>query len=292
MTEFNNLELGWRIRWPAPAKLNLMLSIVGRRADGYHLLQTVFQIINIADGLTFTQIDGDQVRLKKTIPGVREQDDLTVRAAQLLKTVSGYKGGVCIDIEKNLPMGGGLGGGSSDAATVLVVLNQLWQLGMTEKMLMDLGVQLGADVPVFVKGTSTWAEGVGDELITIELPKAWFVVLKPTCHVDTGKIFSAKDLTRDSKYIRISDFNAGQHKNDCVDVVKSLHVEVRQAFEKLSEYGEARLTGTGACVFVQFSDYESAKNVYDELTSDNEVYIAEGLALSPLHKQMSELFSI
>jgi len=292
MTAKIDLQAGWDIRWPAPAKLNLMLRVVGQREDGYHLLQTVFQIIDITDGLFFSRVTDNKVRLKNPIPGVKETDDLTVRAAQLLKLESGYQGGVCISIEKNLPMGGGLGGGSSDAATVMVVLNQLWELGISEQRLMELGVQLGADVPVFIKGISTWAEGVGEQLTPITLPKAWYVVLKPACHVDTGKIFSAKELTRDSKCIKISDFNSGQNQNDCVAVVESLHAEVRQALEVLSKYGEARLTGTGACVFVQFGDRQSARNVYNKLASDNEVYIAEGLAISPLHRQLGEFFSI
>jgi len=291
MTEQKDSELGWGIRWPAPAKLNLMLRIVGQRDDGYHLLQTVFQIIDITDGLIFSKTEDGKVRLKNTIPGVNEEDDLTVRAAKLLKQETGYQGGVCIEMEKNLPMGGGLGGGSSDAATVLVVLNQLWQLGLAEQRLMELGVQLGADVPVFIKGTSTWAEGVGEKLTEIKLPKAWYVVLRPQCHVDTGKIFSAKELTRDSNSITISDFNSGQNQNDCVSVVKKLHVEVGQALDDLSKYGEARLTGTGACVFVQFSEQHAARKMYDELTSEREVYIAEGLAVSPLHRQMSEIFN-
>ncbi|RLA25111.1 MAG: 4-(cytidine 5'-diphospho)-2-C-methyl-D-erythritol kinase [Gammaproteobacteria bacterium] len=291
MTEQQNSGLGWGIRWPAPAKLNLTLRIVGQREDGYHLLQTVFQIIDITDGLTFTRVDDDRVRLAKTIPGVKEEDDLTVRAANLLKQETGYQGGVCISIEKNLPMGGGLGGGSSDAATVLVVLNQLWQLGVTEQRLMELGVALGADVPVFIKGISTWAEGVGEKLTEIKLPDAWFVVLKPQCHVDTGKIFSAKELTRDSKSITIADFNSGQNQNDCTDIVKKQYIEVRQALDELAKYGQARLTGTGACVFVQFSDQASARSVYNDLASDREVYIAQGLAISPLHKQMGELFN-
>lgn len=291
MTEQRNQALGWGVRWPAPAKLNLMLRIVGQREDGYHLLQTVFQIIDISDGLVFSKVQDNRVRLKKTIPGVREEDDLTVRAANLLKQDSGYQGGVCIEVEKNLPMGGGLGGGSSDAATVLVVLNQLWKLGITEQRLMELGLELGADVPVFIKGTSTWAEGVGEKLTKIKLPKAWYVVLKPQCHVDTGKIFSAKGLTRDSKSITIAAFNSGQNQNDCAPTVKKMHVEVEQALNDLSKYGEARLTGTGACVFLQFSDQQSAQIVYNDLALDREVYIAEGLAISPLNRQVSEFFS-
>ncbi|NOQ64540.1 MAG: 4-(cytidine 5'-diphospho)-2-C-methyl-D-erythritol kinase [Methyloprofundus sp.] len=292
MNKQDKSNLGWGIRWPAPAKLNLMLRIVGQREDGYHLLQTVFQIIDISDGLVFSQVSDGRVCLKNTIPGVREEDDLTVRAANILKQETGYQGGVCIDVEKNLPMGGGLGGGSSDAATVLVVLNKLWGLALSETRLMELGLALGADVPVFVQGKSTWAEGVGEKLIPIDLPKAWYVVLKPQCHVDTGEIFSAKGLTRDSKSIKIPDFNSGQVQNDCLSVVEKLHTEVRQGLDVLSKYGAARLTGTGACVFVQFDQQQEARNAYSELVSANEAYIAEGLALSPLHKQMSEIFNI
>ncbi|MBE0468414.1 MAG: 4-(cytidine 5'-diphospho)-2-C-methyl-D-erythritol kinase [Methyloprofundus sp.] len=284
-------ELGWGIRWPAPAKLNLMLRIVGRREDGYHLLQTVFQIIDIDDGLVFHKTSDGRVRLQKEIAGVKEEDDLTVRAANILKHETGYRGGVCIDIEKNLPMGGGLGGGSSDAATVLVVLNQLWQLGLSKQRLMELGVKLGADVPVFVNGASVWAEGIGEQLTEISLPDAWFVIVKPDCHVDTREIFSTKDLTRDSKSIKMSEFQSGQVRNDCQEVVKNLHSEVNEALIELSQYGDSRLTGTGACVFVQFNDKLSAWKVYNKLNSKREVYLAKGLAISPLQKQMSELFN-
>jgi len=284
-------ELGWGIRWSAPAKLNLMLRIVGQREDGYHLLQTVFQVIDIDDGLVFHKANDGQVRLQKAIPGVNEEDDLTVRAANMLKVETGYQGGVCIDIEKNLPMGGGLGGGSSDAATVLVVLNQLWQLGLSKQRLMELGVKLGADVPVFVNGASVWAEGVGEQLTEISLPEAWFVIVKPECHVDTGKIFSTKGLTRDSKSIKMSEFQSGQARNDCQEVVENIHSEVKEALIELSQYGDSRLTGTGACVFVQFNDKLSAREVYNKLKSKREVYLAKGLAISPLQKQMSELFN-
>jgi len=292
MKEEDMSEMGWGVRWSAPAKLNLMLNITGQRADGYHLLQTVFQLIDISDGLVFTASEEDKVWLKKPIPGVKEEQDLTVRAANMLKAETGYQGGVCIDMDKKLPMGGGLGGGSSDAATVLVVLNQLWKLGLSNQRLMELGVKLGADVPVFVNGGSVWAEGVGEELQDITLPEAWFVVVKPECHVDTGKIFSSKGLTRDSKAITMADFNAGQVRNDCLEVVKELHKEVSEVLEELSFYGEARLTGTGACVFVQFNDEEKARLVYNSLSSEREKYITHGLAISPLHKEMSELFNI
>lgn len=292
MIEQKDSTIGWGVRWSAPAKLNLMLRIIGRQEDGYHLLQTVFQIIDMADELVFSRANDGQVRLKKVIFGVQEEDDLTVRAANLLKQETGYQGGVCIDVEKNLPMGGGLGGGSSDAATVLVVLNQLWQLGLTEQRLIELGLSLGADVPIFIKGASAWAEGVGEKLTLIDLPNAWFVVVKPQCHVDTGKIFSASDLTRDSKSITMENFNSGDNKNDCLPVVKKQYIEVDQALNELGQYGQARLTGTGACIFMQFSHRQSAQDVYDNLVLDREVYIAQGLATSPLHKQMSERFNI
>jgi 4-diphosphocytidyl-2-C-methyl-D-erythritol kinase len=292
MTKQDKSKKGWAIRWSAPAKLNLMLSITGRREDGYHLLQTVFQLIDITDGLIFTESEDNSVHLKKPIPGVKEEDDLTVRAANILKQETGYKGGVCIEMEKNLPMGGGLGGGSSDAATVLVVLNSLWKLGLTKKRLMMLGVQLGADVPVFVNGTSVWAEGVGEKLTLIDLPKAWYVVVKPSCHVDTGKVFLEKGLTRDSKSIKMADFNVGKVRNDCLAVVRKLHSEVDEALNELSAYGEARLTGTGACVFVQFDNEEDAKKVFDLLPLKREKYLTQGLANSPLQNEMREIFNI
>ncbi|MFI3222599.1 MAG: 4-(cytidine 5'-diphospho)-2-C-methyl-D-erythritol kinase, partial [Methylococcaceae bacterium] len=216
MTQSYNSKSAWAEKWPAPAKLNLMLRIVGQRSDGYHLLQTVFQFIDLCDWITFHPVNDGRVSLQQTIPGVPEADDLTIRAAQLLKAVTGCKEGVCIEVEKNLPMGGGLGGGSSDAATTLVVLNQLWNLQLSVEKLMELGLTLGADVPVFVYGYSAWAEGVGEKLEKIFPAEQWVVVIKPDCHVNTKEIFSAKHLTRDSKSIKIADFIAGQHQNDCV----------------------------------------------------------------------------
>ncbi|MEY3289214.1 MAG: hypothetical protein RLZZ419_1456, partial [Pseudomonadota bacterium] len=236
-------------KWPAPAKLNLMLRIVGQRSDGYHLLQTVFQFIDLCDWITFHPVDDGRVSLQKTIPGVPEIDDLTIKAANLLKAETGCNLGVRIEVEKNLPMGGGLGGGSSDAATTLVILNKFWNLQLSVEKLMELGLTLGADVPVFVYGYSSWAEGIGEKLEEIILKEQWVVVIKPDCHVDTKEIFSAKNLTRNSKSIRIADFIAGKHQNDCVEVVCQRYPSVKSALVALSEFSEARLTGTGACVF-------------------------------------------
>lgn len=276
-------------RWPAPAKLNLMLRITGQRADGYHLLQTVFQFIDLCDWLTFAPLVEDRVYLKHPIPGVPERDDLTVRAAHLLKTETGYAGGVCIDVEKNLPMGGGLGGGSSDAATTLVALNELWELGLSREKLMAMGLSLGADVPVFVFGHSAWAEGVGEVLEQISLPEQWFVVIKPSCHVDTKEIFSAKELTRDSKPIKIHDFITGQRQNDCLGVVRKLYPPVDEALLDLSGFSEARLTGTGACVFAQFESEQDARNAYVSLHKKWQVYLVKGVNKSPLYLSLSNV---
>jgi len=285
--KLNNSSM-WAEKWPASAKLNLMLRIVGQRADGYHLLQTVFQFIDLCDWITFHPVDDGRVRLLSPIPGVPEIDDLTVKAANLLKSETGCKAGVCIEVEKNLPMGGGLGGGSSDAATVLVVLNKLWDLQLTKERLMELGLALGADVPVFVYGYSAWAEGVGEKLEKITPVEQWVVVIKPDCHVNTKEIFSSKNLTRDSKSIRIADFMEGQHKNDCLGVVSQEYSDVKDALLALSEYSDARLTGTGACVFAQFESKELAYKAYKSLELDGwKVYLAKGLNESPLYSKLN-----
>lgn len=277
-------QQGWGQRWPAPAKINLMLRIVGRKEDGYHLLQTVFQILDWCDWLTFYPLDTDKIGLKATLPGVVEENDLTVRAAQLLKQESGYQGpGVMIDVEKNLPMGGGLGGGSSDAATTLVVLNKLWNLHLPDEKLLQIGLKLGADVPVFVYGYSSWGEGVGECLKKISLPEQWFVIIRPDAHIETGKIFNHPNLTRNSKPITIADFLAGSQENDCLPVVRELYQSVDHALAALSVFGKAKLTGTGSCVFVQFTSESEARKVCSELSGKWQVFLAKGLNQSPLY---------
>lgn len=266
-----------------------MLRITGRRNDGYHLLQTVFQIVDLCDWLAFHPVDDDRVFLKRPIAGVPEEQDLTVRAAKLLQQETGCKQGACIEVEKNLPMGGGLGGGSSDAATTLVVLNRLWNLGLPVERLMCLGVSLGADVPVFVNGYSAWGEGVGEILERISLPQQWFVIVKPDCHVVTKEIFCAEGLTRDSKPIRMSDFMLGQQNNDCLSVVRNLYQPIDEALTVLSGFGCAKLTGTGACVFAQFDDYSVAKGVVDTLAGKWEVYLAKGVNVSPLQQKLNNI---
>lgn len=288
MAEMLSKQVAWTKRWPAPAKLNLMLRIIGQREDGYHLLQTVFQFVELCDWLTFHRDDSGEVRLLKTIPGVVEADDLTVRAAKLLKAETGCDSGVCIEVEKNLPMGGGLGGGSSDAATTLVVLNELWGLHLPKEKLLSMGLSLGADVPVFIYGHSAWAEGVGEHLSKIIVPEQWVVVLRPDCHVDTKEIFSAKDLTRNSKSIKMPDFIEGEHKNDCLQAVCGRYPLVKEALQDLSEFSEARLTGTGSCVFAQFDSHNAAKQAYQKLKNKWTAYLTKSVNESPLLTSLSQ----
>jgi 4-diphosphocytidyl-2-C-methyl-D-erythritol kinase len=252
---------------PAPAKLNLFLHITGRRPDGYHLLQTVFQLIDYGDLLHFqTRVDGI-VRRTTDVPGVPEQADLVVRAAQLLKSAAGTERlGADIAIDKRLPMGGGLGGGSSDAATTLIALNHLWQTGLTRAELMTLGLQLGADVPFFLFGQNAFAEGVGEALQPVTTPDCWYVVIEPGVSAPTAAIFSDPELTRNSKPVRMTDFSRapiGFGKNDLQIVATKLFPPIAEAIEWLQQYGEARMTGSGACVFCVFSHEQQADKVVD-----------------------------
>jgi len=254
---------------PAPAKLNLFLHVTGRRPDGYHLLQTVFQLIDHGDRLHFEVRDDGIVRRTTEIPGVPEHSDLIVRAAHLLKDAARDKKesaylGANIAIDKRLPMGGGLGGGSSDAATALIALNHLWQTGMTRAELMALGLQLGADVPFFLFGQNAFAEGVGEELVAVETPDCWYVVIEPGVVVPTAAIFSDPELTRNTKAVRISDFSKASFcfgKNDLQVVATKLFPPIDEAIKWLSQYGDARMTGSGACVFCAFSHEQQADDV-------------------------------
>ncbi|SMF94076.1 4-diphosphocytidyl-2-C-methyl-D-erythritol kinase [Methylomagnum ishizawai] len=274
------------LRLPAPAKLNLLLRVVGRREDGYHLLQTVFQFIDRCDWITLGRRTDGEIHLKTPLPGVPPEADLTVRAARALAAATGTRAGVDIGIEKNLPMGGGLGGGSSDAATVLVGLNRLWHTGLGVEALMELGLKLGADVPVFVNGRSAWAEGVGEQLTPLDLPEPWYVVVVPDCHVATRTVFSSPNLTRDNKPIIIADFIAGRQENHCLPVVMELYPEIGAAMDDLSRYSEPRLTGTGACVFAAFADERQARQAAVDLGSTRSVFVAKGENLSPLQRAL------
>ncbi|MDQ1315121.1 MAG: 4-diphosphocytidyl-2-C-methyl-D-erythritol kinase, partial [Pseudomonadota bacterium] len=234
--------------YPAPAKLNLFLHVVGRRPDGYHLLQSVFVLIDRADTVHLELRDDGRVVRENDLPGVAADDDLTVRAARLLQPHAPAGSGVSIRLDKVLPLGGGLGGGSSDAATVLLALNRLWQVDMPREALQKLALQLGADVPVFVFGQTAFAEGVGEVLRPVSVPLAWYVVLMPPVSVPTAAIFAAPELTRNSPPLKIARFSAGMGRNDLQPVVVERYPEVARHLEWLAQFGEARMTGSGACV--------------------------------------------
>jgi len=273
--------------WPAPAKLNLFLHITGRRADGYHQLQTVFQFLDYGDELAFTLRDDGHIRRVTDLPGVPAQQDLVVRAAQLLQQHRGAPLGVDIEVEKRLPLGGGLGGGSSNAATTLVALNALCELGYSIDELAALGLQLGADVPVFIRGTAAWAEGVGEQLTPLEGEQApaepWYLVITPNCQVSTVEIFNAPDLTRDCHPITISHFLAGQGTNVCEAVVKKGFPPVAKALDFLLKYAPARMSGSGACVFAPFTDQAVAQRVLKKLPHEWRGFVAKGMNRSPLY---------
>ncbi len=273
--------------WPAPAKLNLMLRIVGRRPDGYHLLQTVFQFLDRGDWLWFEPRADGAITRDSEVAGVPADADLTVRAARLLQRATGVRQGATIRIAKHLPMGGGLGGGSSDAATTLVALNHLWRTGLTLAELAELGLTLGADVPVFVHGRAAWAEGVGEQLTPVDLDESWFVVLAPACHIATGAVFNDPDLTRNSPPITITDFMTGAGGNDCEAVVYRRYPEVAAAARWLAQYGQSRLTGTGACVFAAFPEASSAERMLAWLPSGWTGFAARGCNRSSLHEHLA-----
>lgn len=274
--------------WPAPAKLNLMLRVVGRRPDGYHLLQTVFQFLDRCDWLEFTLRDDGKIERAGEIPGVPADADLMVRAARLLQRTTGSRQGATLRIAKHLPMGSGLGGGSSDAATTLVALNHYWRTGLSPAELAELGLTLGADVPVFVHGRAAWAEGVGERLAPVDLVEPWFVVLVPACHVATGAVFGDPELTRNSPLITITDFMTGAAGgNDCETVVYRRYPEVAAAAAWLAQQGQARLTGTGACIFAVFPDAASAGRVLERLPPGLSGFAARGRNRSPLGERLA-----
>ena len=273
--------------WPAPAKLNLMLRIVGRRADGYHLLQTVFQFLDYGDWLWFVSRADGIIEREGVVAGVAPEADLIIRAARLLQQATGTGYGATIRIEKRLPLGSGLGGGSSDAATTLVALNQYWQTGLSLAQLAKLGLRLGADVPVFVHGQAAWAEGVGERLTPLALPEPWFVVLTPACQVPTGAVFNDPELTRNAPLRTIADFVGGAASgNDCEVVVYRRYPEVAAAAAWLNRHGAARMTGTGAGVFAAFTDAESAHRVLEQLPQGWSGLVAAGRNRSPLHERL------
>ena len=269
--------------FPAPGKLNLLLRVVGRRPDGYHLLQTVFRFIDFGDTVTL-KVRSDRKILRVTaVGGVPADQDLTVRAARLLQASAGGRMGADIWVEKRLPLGGGLGGGSSDAATTLLALNLMWGLDLPRSRLLELALELGADVPVFVLGENAWAEGIGEKLQPLELPPAWYVVLTPPVAVSTGRIFAHPELKRDSKTVRIQSFSAaGPNGNDLEPVVCREHPEIARYRDWLRQFGRAMVTGSGACVFAGFESLGAAQAVFARLPDSMTGFVARGLERHPL----------
>jgi 4-diphosphocytidyl-2-C-methyl-D-erythritol kinase len=274
---------------PAPAKLNLMLHILGRRADGYHELQTLFQFLDHGDELSFALRADDQIHLHTDIPGVPHDSNLIVRAARQLQQQANCSLGADIWLNKRLPMGGGIGGGSSDAATTLLGLNHLWQLDWSEDRLAELGLTLGADVPVFVRGRAAFAEGIGEKLTPLELSEPWFLVAIPQVLVSTAEVFSDPELTRDTPPIKVRSLLEGGGHNDCQPVVQKRYPEVRNALILLNKFVQARLTGTGACVFGSFPNRGDADKVARQLPATLPSFVAQGRNISMLHRKLEIL---
>ncbi|MCK6265412.1 4-(cytidine 5'-diphospho)-2-C-methyl-D-erythritol kinase [Vibrio sp. ZSDE26] len=280
--------------WPSPAKLNLFLYITGRRDNGYHELQTLFQFLEHGDELTITADQSGEITLTNPIEGVATQDNLIWKAADALKrycekhSLDSQGLGAQIGIKKILPMGGGIGGGSSNAATVLVALNHLWQLNLTDDELAEIGLELGADVPVFVRGFSAFAEGVGEKLTNAEPEEKWYLVIKPEVSIATVDIFTHQDLTRDTEKQPLKTLLKGNYGNDCEKIVRMLYPEVDQKLSWLLQYAPSRLTGTGSCIFAEFSSQKEAMLVLEQLSDTVSAFVAKGRNVSPLKETLAD----
>ena len=277
------------IAYPSPAKLNLFLHVVGQREDGYHLLQTAFQLINYGDILYLEVRYDGQIVHENPLPGLPAPNDLTVRAARLLQQVSGSKLGLSIRIDKHLPMGGGLGGGSSNAATILLALNRLWGLHYSRTKLQEIGLSLGADVPFFIFGKNAWAEGIGEVLSPLHLPSQYFIVLVPKAQVSTADIFSAADLTKNTKSIRMRDFAMAFTRNDLERVACRKYPEIAGCVTWLNQFSQARMTGSGSCVFAEFLTEEAANKVLAQLPAGLTGFVAKGIHQHPLFEFASDV---
>lgn len=267
----------------SPAKLNLFLHITGRRSDGYHQLQTLFQLLDWGDDLQFTANRSGEITLDTDAQDIPTDSNLVMRAARLLQRGTA---GAHIVLRKRIPTGAGLGGGSSNAATTLLALNHLWDLQLPRSELLAMGAQLGADVPVFVGGHTAWAEGIGEILTPVDLPERWYLIAVPDCHVATAEIFSHRQLTRNSIPIKMATFFEGNSRNDCQPLVRMLYPQVDKALKVLENFGEARLTGTGACAFISFDDAARAKEVREQLPGGWTSIVARGVNTSPLPEEL------
>lgn len=272
----------WHREWPAPAKLNLFLHVVGRRPDGYHLLQTVFRFISLADTLRFEPREDGRIVLATPTAGVPDEQNLVVRAARALKVGSGSTAGATLHLDKHIPQGGGLGGGSSDAATTLLALNHLWGCGLARAHLQEIGLALGADVPVFIHGRSTFAEGVGERFTDVAVPEAWYLLTMPSVAVPTADIFRSPALRRDTLAMAAADWRPGAGHNDLEAVACTLFPEVAAHLEQLRRFGDARMTGSGACCFVELPDETTARRAAASLPDGMRAEVVRGLPSHPL----------
>ena len=279
MPNANSLKKDW---WPSPAKLNVFLHILGRLDNGYHQLQSLFQMLDYGDELAFDITNDGKITMASPLEGVKDEDNLIVKAAKLLAKESNSPLGVTISLNKRLPMGGGIGGGSSNAATTLVALNLLWKTGLSEDQLADLGLALGADVPIFVRGKTAFAGGVGENITPAEQQEKWYLVANPGVHVSTAEVFQAKDLPRNTPPIQWKDYIFEETRNDCQQLVANCHPEVAKLLQWLLHYAPSRMTGTGACVFAIFSDKASAEHVLALLPNAWQGFVAKGVNSSPL----------
>jgi len=270
--------------WPSPAKLNLFLYITGQRPNGYHDLQTLFQFVDYGDSLSFTVRDDSAIVLTTPTDGVADDENLVIRAARMLQSHAGVSLGAEISLQKRIPMGGGLGGGSSNAATVLIALNTLWNCGYSDTELAQLGIRLGADVPVFVTGHAAFAEGVGEILHPVEPPEKWFLIAHPGVSIPTPVIFGDPELTRNTPKRTVNVLLNTPYANDCEPIARKRFYEVEQLLSWLLEYAPSRLTGTGACVFAEFDTESAARHVLDKAPSWMRGFVAKGVNISPLHR--------
>jgi 4-diphosphocytidyl-2-C-methyl-D-erythritol kinase len=269
--------------WPAPAKLNLFLHVTGRRPDGYHELQTLFQLVDLCDTLAIAEREDGRIERLGGLPDVPAEQDLAVRAARALQAATGTRLGASLRVIKRIPVGGGLGGGSSDAATALLALNHLWDCGLSRDALAELGLPLGADVPVFVRGFSAWAEGVGERLEPVMVPERWYVIVRPGVSVPTREVFQSPELTRNSPIITIRAFFESGGRNDCEPVVRAHWPEVAEALDWLGRYAPARLTGTGSCIFASVASPSEAERIAARVPDTWRSFVARGLNVSPLN---------
>ena len=287
MSGSKDLEAARETLWPAPAKLNLFLHVTGRRPDGYHELQTLFQLIDLCDTVAVAVRDDGAIERPEGPTDVPPESDLVVRAARSLQAATGTRLGATLRVRKRIPLGGGLGGGSSDAATTLLALNRLWGCGLGLEELARLGLPLGADVPVFIRGFSAWAEGVGERLAPLELPEGWYVVIHPGVGVSTRDVFQSPELTRNSPLITIRAFFEAGGRNDCEPVVRARCPEVAAALDWLSRYAPARLTGTGSCIFASCATAIEAERIAARVPDEWTSFVARGLNISPAHRSLT-----